>query len=93
MKKNNLLIAGVIMAAVTAGCAHEYPLMTTGSGTLSLSTKVQSEVQVVSRALTADQEQQLADNAIIWISNSTGLVHQFIGTESVPESPTHASAV
>ncbi|MDE6437334.1 MAG: PCMD domain-containing protein [Muribaculaceae bacterium] len=86
MKKNNLLIAGVIMAAVTAGCAHEYPLMTTGSGTLSLSTKVQSEVQVVSRALTADQEQQLAENAIIWISNSTGLVHQFIGTESVPES-------
>ncbi|MBD5216711.1 MAG: DUF4493 domain-containing protein [Bacteroidales bacterium] len=86
MKKNNLLIAGVIMAAVTAGCAHEYPLMSTGSGTLSLSTKVQSEVQVVSRALTADQEQQLAENAIIWISNSTGLVHQFIGTESVPES-------
>ena len=86
MKTNKLIIAGAIMAAVTAGCAHEYPLMTTGSGTLSLSTKVQSEVQVVSRALTADQEQQLAENAIIWISNSTGLVHQFIGTESVPES-------
>ncbi|MBD5174773.1 MAG: DUF4493 domain-containing protein [Bacteroidales bacterium] len=86
MEINKLLIASVLVAAVTAGCAHEYPLMSTGSGTLSLSTKVQSEVQVVSRALTADQEQQLAENAIIWISNSTGLVHQFIGTESVPES-------
>lgn len=86
MKKYNLLIGGAIMAAITAGCAHEFEPFEKGAGTLRLSANVNSDVQIVSRALTADQEKALAESAIIWISNEKGLVHEFIGASNVPES-------
>lgn len=71
---------------MAASCAHEFEPFEKGAGTLRLSANVNSDVQIVSRALTADQEKALAESAIIWISNEKGLVHEFIGASNVPES-------
>lgn len=68
-----------------AGCREEY-MLSDGEGTLHLSTTVSSKVEVVSRALTNNEEQELADKAIIHIYNSKGLLHEFVGNSNVPSS-------
>ncbi len=77
----SLLLAAVVMT----GCRDEH-LMTGGEGTLSLSATVNSDVEVISRALSAEEEDALAESAVIWISNSKGLVHEFVGAGNVPSS-------
>lgn len=77
------IAASVLLAAVATGCRDEH-LMDGGEGTLRLSTTVNSEVEVVSRALTADQEQALAESAVIWISDSKGLLYEYKGVSKVP---------
>lgn len=57
-----------------------------GQGTLHISATVNSDVEIVSRALTADQQQFLAESAIIWISNDKGLLYEFKGASNVPSS-------
>ncbi len=71
------------MAIALTGCRDEH-LMDGGEGTLRLSTTVNSEVEVVSRALSAEQEQALAESAVIWISNSKGLLYEYKGASKVP---------
>ncbi|MDE6417550.1 MAG: DUF4493 domain-containing protein [Duncaniella sp.] len=77
------IAASVLMAAALTGCRDEH-LMDGGEGTLRLSTTVNSEVEVVSRALSAEQEQALAESAVIWISNSKGLLYEYKGASKVP---------
>lgn len=73
----------MLMAVALTGCRDEH-LMDGGEGTLRLSTTVNSEVEVVSRALSSEQEQALAESAVIWISNSKGLLYEYKGASKVP---------
>ncbi len=75
-----------MLAVMTlTGCRDEH-LMTEGEGTLRLSTTVNSEVEVVSRALSPEQEQALAESAVIWISDSKGLLYEYKGASNVPST-------
>lgn len=77
----------MLVAATLTGCRDDEHMISDGEGTLHLSANVNSNVQIVSRAtLSSEEEQALAESAIIWISNSKGLVHEFIGASQVPES-------
>lgn len=86
MKANiKYISASLLLAAVMTGCRDEH-LMTGGEGTLSLTATVNSDVEVISRTLSAEEEDALAESAVIWISNSKGLVHEFAGAGNVPSS-------
>lgn len=89
MKSTIKYIAALILISATlTGCREEY-LMTEGEGTLHLTTTVNSKVDMVSRALSAEQEQALIENAVISIFNSKGrkgLIHEYIGSSNVPAS-------
>ncbi len=79
------IAASALLVAVVTGCREEN-LISDGEGTLRLSTTVNSEVEVVSRALSPEQEQALAESAVIWISNSNGLLYEYQGASNVPST-------
>ena len=54
--------------------------MSEGEGSISISTSINTDVEVVSRTST----DELAENCLIWISNSKGLVRQYNGADEVP---------
>lgn len=85
MNKNFKTIgaAALAVAAILAGttsCADERENMS-GQGHLTLSTSIMSDVKVASRAST---EEELAEKAIVWISNSKGAVRKYNGLANVP---------
>ena len=79
MKKFNLYIAGAAMMLLAGACAEEN-FDTAGEGSLALKTSVNSDMTVVSRA----SESELAENCMVWISNSKGLVRRYNAGEAVP---------
>lgn len=86
MKANIKYIgAALLMTLSLTGCRDEH-LMTGGEGSLSLSATVNSDVEIISRSLSAEEENALAESAVIWISNSKGLIHEFVGASNVPSS-------
>ncbi|MDE6287635.1 MAG: hypothetical protein K2M00_02485, partial [Muribaculaceae bacterium] len=71
------ILASMLVGATMTGCSDDEHLISDGEGTLRLSATVNSNVQIVSRAtLSSEEEQALAESAIIWISNSKGLIHE-----------------
>lgn len=72
------------MAAIAAtalwSCSSEEPIMSEGNATLYLSASVSSDLKVQSRTSVEDLKEQ----AIIWISNSEGVVRKFNGISAVP---------
>lgn len=79
MKKINLYIAGTAIMLLAGACAEE-KFDTTGEGSLALKTSVNTDMTVVSRATDAE----LAQNCMVWISNSQGLVRRYNAGEELP---------
>lgn len=69
-----------IATTVLSSCSNEEELLATGEGTVYLSTSVNSDVKVRSRA-TLDE---LRQSAMVWISNSKGVVRQFDNANAIP---------
>ncbi|MDE5750220.1 MAG: DUF4493 domain-containing protein, partial [Duncaniella sp.] len=85
MKTTALYIAGAILAgSLLAGCRDEH-LLGEGEGRMMLETSILSDVKVVSRALSAEQQAEMANSALIWISDpAKGLLYKFDGIGSFP---------
>lgn len=79
MKKINLYIAGTAIMLLAGACAEE-KFDTAGEGSLALRTSVNTDMTVISRATDAE----LAQNCMVWISNSQGLVRRYNGGEELP---------
>ena len=79
MKKINLYIAGTAIMLLAGACAEEKFDMA-GEGSLALKTSVNTDMTVVSRATDAE----LAQNCMVWISNSQGLVRRYNAGEELP---------
>ena len=73
------LMAAMLATGVTA-CSSDEPIISEGEATLHLSTTVNSDVEVRSRA-TVDE---LKASAIIWISSPAGVVRKFNGAAEIP---------
>lgn len=71
-------MASVLASTILTGCSEEQT-MPVGEGTMFISTRLNSDVKVESRA--ADD---LAESTIIWISNSEGAVRKYNGISEVP---------
>lgn len=69
-----------IATTVMSSCSNEDEILTTGEGTVYISTSVNSDVKVRSRA-TLDE---LRQSAMVWISNSKGVVRQFDSANAIP---------
>ncbi len=65
-------------ATMLTGCSDEQTLLA-GEGKMFLSTRVNSDVKVESRAV-----DDLAASTIVWISNSEGVVRKYNGISEVP---------
>ncbi|MCM1164284.1 MAG: PCMD domain-containing protein [Muribaculaceae bacterium] len=85
MKTQILYIASaLLLAASVAGCREEN-LIGEGEGTMKLETSIMSDVKVVSRSLTSEQQTELCNSALIWISDpSKGLLYKYDGLGSFP---------
>ena len=68
-------------ALTTASCSSDEDLLGGGEGQLMLSTTIASDVKVASRAAT---EEELAEKAIVWISNPKGAVRKYNGLANIP---------
>jgi hypothetical protein len=83
---NTKLIYGVCALSIAAtslsSCSDDQGI-SGGEGTLRISTSINSDVKVVSRA---DTEADLNDKLILWISNSKGAVRKYNGLSNVPSS-------
>lgn len=85
MKKNFIysifaVSAAIVFGQTLTGCSDEREALS-GQGTLALSATINSDVKVNSRAAT---EAELADKAIVWISNSKGVVRKYNGLQNIP---------
>ena len=87
MKRSLLYICGgLLLATATTACRDEQ-LLTDGEGSLQLTTSVMSDVKVVSRALSAEDQAKLCNTAVIWISDQNGkLIREYNGIGSVPST-------
>lgn len=82
MKSINSIISAALLAsaALISGCrADDAPA--SGEGKLLLSASVSADVTV---ARSAADEETLAQNCLIWISNSKGLVRRYQGLDKLP---------
>lgn len=82
MNKNKLFygLSIAAMLPILAGCSEEQSLPV-GEGKIFLSTRVNSDVKVVSRA---EAEEELAATTQIWISSDEGVVRKYNGIAEVP---------
>lgn len=74
-----LAVATVVAASMLGSCSSEQE--TAGQGKLLISTAIRSDVKVLSRAAT---QEELAEKAVVWISNSRGAVRKYNGLANVP---------
>lgn len=81
MKKfiNNILALGAV-ALTLASCSDEN-LITEGQGVANFSVSLATESQV---AMYASNETALAENCIVYVYNTKGLIRKYRGTNSVP---------
>lgn len=77
------LAAAVLVGAMLSTSCSEDRNVLSGEGTLLLSTSVNSDVKVKAKAR-ATTEEELSEKAIIWISNSNGVVRKYNGLNSIP---------
>lgn len=83
MKKIHLYLAGAAVAMIATACSHEDLFDLSGQGKLKLTTTVNSDMKVVSRAV----EDSLQQNCMIWISNEKGLVRRYNTLADMPTEP------
>lgn len=83
MKTFNYIL-GAAAALLLASCSQD-DIASDGQGKVALNATVSTDVDVVSR-ITDEESAALAENAVIWISNSKGLVRQYSGMAQVPAS-------
>lgn len=86
MKRKNLFFACAASLTMLSfsSCSDDinYGTPDDGEGRVFLRPQLNSDVKVESRAILTDDE--LADNAIIWISNAKGAVRKYTGVGNVP---------
>ena len=81
MKKTiKLLALSAGLTAALSGCMADEPLYSEGDGTIYLSTRLNSDVQVKSRAELDD----LVKSCDIWIANDKGIVRKFDNLADIP---------
>ncbi len=79
MRCSKLIYAAAFIAVILGGCrADDAPL--DGEGKVLLTTVISSDVEFARSQTDTD----LADNCLVWISNSKGLVRRYQGLSSVP---------
>lgn len=76
------IIAFGLMAGVLASCSDDV-LMREGEGSVNFDVKVNAEAKVATRAT---DESTLAENCIIYVYNTQGLIRKYRGTSSLPEA-------
>jgi len=80
------MIPAAMAVAGLSGCSEEQTLAV-GEGTMFISTRVNSDVKVESRAETADElAASLAATTKVWIYSDAGVVRKFNGLSEVPAS-------
>ncbi len=84
MKKIYFECAASLAMLSFSGCSDDinYQDPTGGEGRVFLRPLLSSDVKVESRAILTDEE--LHESALIWISNSKGVVRKYTGTSSIP---------
>lgn len=85
MNKKNisfLSMAAALTVAGLSGCSEEQTLPV-GEGTMYLSTRVNSDVVVESRATL---EEELGASTVVWIYSDQGVVRKYNGIDAVPTS-------
>ena len=71
-----------LMAGALVSCSDEV-LMSDGEGSVNFDVKVNAEAKPATRA--AD-ETTLAENCIVYVYNSQGLIRKYRGTNSLPDA-------
>lgn len=80
MKKKYLYIAGTVVSMLSTAC-NEDPFSDGGEGNIILTTSVNSDMQVVTRA----DNDSLYESLMVWVSNDKGLVRRYNPGEDIPE--------
>lgn len=78
--KLKTLVVSAGLIATMAACIADEPLYSEGEGTIFLSTRLNSDVQVRSRSELDD----LAQSCDIWIANEKGIVRKYSGQDEIP---------
>lgn len=93
MKHNISFIAGALaLVATLSGCREEM-FIGEGEGTMLLETSIMSDLKVASRSLSAEQQNELCNSALIWISDpAKGLLYKFNGISSFPVEGLHLTS-
>lgn len=86
MKKIYLISAGIAAAMAFAACSDNINYGE-GQGNVRFSTSVHSDMTVVSRALTAEDEAALGESTMVWISNDKGLIRRYNTLSELPTEP------
>ena len=90
MKKNiikttAIALTGLAMALSSTSCSDERDLAGNGEGQLMMSFAYSSQVKKHQKGrVTAQEEAELAEKAIVWISNPKGAVRKYNGLAEVP---------
>ena len=86
MKRKNIFLACAASLAMLSfsSCSDEinYGTPDNGEGRVFLRPQLNSDVKVESRAILTDDE--LAANALVWISNAKGAVRKYTGLDNIP---------
>ena len=84
---SSLYIAGALLiGACFTGCRDEHSLLGDGDGRMTLRTSILSDVKVVSRALSAEEQSELENSALIWVSDpKKGLLYTYSPLGSFPQ--------
>lgn len=84
--KKIILLSGIALTMFATACNDDFRCADTneGEGKILLRPVINSDITVMSRAGQADD--QLAENAIIWISNNKGVVRKYKGIGQMPAS-------
>lgn len=82
MKAIKLTLACMAVASLAISCS-EQTIMGHGEGSVTLSTTINTDMRVVSRADAADY----AESTILWLSNDKGVIYAYNGINEIPTSP------
>ena len=85
MKTKTLYMAGAMLMALSVWSCRDEHLMGSGQGKMLLEASIEQDVNVVSRALSAEEQNEMCNSALIWISDpAKGLLYRYNGLSSFP---------
>ena len=86
MKKLNKILytasTWCIAQILFTGCMAEDPFTMEGEGDVMMNISINSRL---TRAVSTDEMENLREKCVIYISNSKGLIHKWVGVDNVPE--------